>query len=127
MSAVRAAETRAEQLPVDEKEAIREDEIETVNEREQLYVDVLYTIANCVGCQQQGGQVSFPKLFHDMLFRRLIDSLSSQSISLSLFSLLTLRTKCIQQHSVRLASHPIDIIDCCMQLSRKNPKSLSYR
>jgi BAI1-associated protein 3 len=57
MSAVRAAETRAEQIPVDEKETIKEDEIETVNEREQLYVDVLYTIANCVGCQQPGGQV----------------------------------------------------------------------
>ena len=57
MSAVRAAETRAEQMPVDEKETIKEDEIETVNEREQLYVDVLYTIANCVGCQQPGGQV----------------------------------------------------------------------
>lgn len=57
MSAVRAAETRAEQMPIDEKETIKEDEIETVNEREQLYVDVLYTIANCVGCQQPGGQV----------------------------------------------------------------------
>jgi BAI1-associated protein 3 len=59
MSAVRAAETRAEQMPLAEKETtLKEDEIETVNEREQLYVDVLYTIANCVGCQQPGGQVS---------------------------------------------------------------------
>lgn len=58
MSSIRAAETRAEALPVDEKESIKEDEIETVNEREQLYMDVLYTIANAVGCQQPGGQVS---------------------------------------------------------------------
>lgn len=57
MSAVRAAETRAEQMPIDEKETIKEDDIETVNEREQLYVDVLYAIANSVGCQQPGGQV----------------------------------------------------------------------
>ncbi len=60
MSAVRAAETRAEQMPIAEKETLlKEDEIETVNEREQLYVDVLYTIANSVGCQQPGGQVRY--------------------------------------------------------------------
>lgn len=53
MSSIRAAETRAEAMPVDEKESIKEDEIETVNEREQLYMDVLYTVANTVGCQQQ--------------------------------------------------------------------------
>lgn len=59
MSSIRAAETRAEAMPVDEKESIKEDEIETVNEREQLYMDVLYTITNSVGCQQAGGQVHF--------------------------------------------------------------------
>lgn len=64
MSSIRAAETRAESLPVDEKESIKEDEIETVNEREQLYMDVLYTIANAVGCQQPGGQVSRMKNDH---------------------------------------------------------------
>lgn len=58
MSSIRAAETRAEAMPVDEKETIKEDEIETVNEREQLYMDVLSSIANSVGCQQPGGQVS---------------------------------------------------------------------
>lgn len=57
MSSIRAAETRAEAMPVDEKESIKEDEIETVNEREQLYMDVLSSIANSVGCQQPGGQV----------------------------------------------------------------------
>lgn len=57
MSSIRAAETRAEAMPVDEKESIKEDEIETVNEREQLYMDVLYSITNTVGCQQPGGQV----------------------------------------------------------------------
>jgi hypothetical protein len=57
MSSIRAAETRAEAMPVDEKESIKEDEIETVNEREQLYMDVLYSITNAVGCQQPGGQV----------------------------------------------------------------------
>jgi hypothetical protein len=64
MSAVRAAETRAEQMPVDEKETVKEDDIETLNEREQLYVDVLYTIANCVGCQQPGSQVMFHNSAH---------------------------------------------------------------
>lgn len=63
MSSIRAAETRAEAMPVDEKETIKEDEIETVNEREQLYMDVLYTIANSVGCQQPGGQVHEEKTF----------------------------------------------------------------
>jgi hypothetical protein len=57
MSSIRAAETRAEAMPVDEKESIKEDEIETVNEREQLYMDVLSSITNSVGCQQAGGQV----------------------------------------------------------------------
>lgn len=73
MSSIRAAETRAEAMPVDEKETIKEDEIETVNEREQLYMDVLYTIANSVGCQQPGGQVHQEKTFsHPKLSRFLL-------------------------------------------------------
>lgn len=59
MSSIRAAETRAEAMPIGENDTIKEDEIETVNEREQLYLDVLYTIANSVGCQQSVGQVGF--------------------------------------------------------------------
>lgn len=86
MSAVRAAETRAEQMPIDEKETIKEDEIETVNEREQLYVDVLYTIANCVGCQQPGGQVC--TVFVDIFLYHLL-------ISFLFHSMLTTRMKCI--------------------------------
>lgn len=58
MSSIRAAETRAEAMPVDEKDTIKEDEIETINEREQLYMEVLSAISNSVGCQQAGGQVS---------------------------------------------------------------------
>lgn len=115
MSAVRTAETRAEQQPVDEKETLKEDEIETVNEREQLYVDVLYTIANCVGCQQQqGGQVRlcnkiyYPQQNSNSLFR--------------LNSLHTSRMRCIRQHNVLSAFHRIAIIDWFMQLLRKSPK-----
>jgi selenocysteine lyase/cysteine desulfurase len=58
MSSIRAAETRAEAMPVNEKETIKEDEIETMSEREQLYMDVLSAISNSVGCQQPGGQVT---------------------------------------------------------------------
>lgn len=58
MSAVRAAEARAEALPIEEKDTIKEEEIENDNEKEQLYMDVLYTIANTVGCQVPGGQVN---------------------------------------------------------------------
>lgn len=57
MSSIRAAETRAEAMPVDEKDTIKEDEIETTSEREQLYMEVLSAISNSVGCQQPGGQV----------------------------------------------------------------------
>lgn len=69
MSSIRAAETRAEAMPVDEKESIKEDEIETVNEREQLYMDVLYSITNTVGCQQPGGQVIDTWNFYWEIFR----------------------------------------------------------
>lgn len=58
MSAVRAAEARAEALPIEEKDTIKEEEMENDNEKEQLYMDVLYTIANTVGCQVPGGQVN---------------------------------------------------------------------
>lgn len=58
MSAVRAAEARAEAMPIEEKDTIKEEEIENDNEKEQLYMDVLYTIANTVGCQVPGGQVN---------------------------------------------------------------------
>lgn len=57
MSSIRAAETRAEALPPDEKGSMSEDEIETSDEREKLYMDVLHTITNSVGCHQQSGQV----------------------------------------------------------------------
>ena len=58
MSAVRAAEARAEAMPIEEKDTIKEEEMESDNEKEQLYMDVLYTIANTVGCQVPGGQVN---------------------------------------------------------------------
>lgn len=118
MSAVRQAESRAEQMPSAEKEAIlKEDEIETVNEREQLYVDVLYTIANCVGCQQPGGQVKF------------IVEVKNQFIKLFLFptSLLIIKMKCTIPLSVLSEFHLIDIIDYFTQRLRKSLKSSSYQ
>lgn len=118
MSAVRAAESRAEKVPIAEKEVVlKEDEIETVNEREQLYVDVLYTIANSVGCQQQGGQVCF--ILTSSFYLNLND--------FSPHSLLTLRMKCISPHSVRLVSHPIDIIDCLTRRLKKSRKLSFYQ
>lgn len=118
MSAVRAAESRAEQMPIAEKEVIlKEDEIETVNEREQLYVDVLYTIANSVGCQQPGGQVCSFFYRKNYLNHNLYP----------LHSLLILRMKCITQHNVLSVSHPIDIIDCLTRRLKRSRKLSSYR
>jgi BAI1-associated protein 3 len=56
MEAEQAAEARAEILPDTEREPDPDDDIERPNEKEQLYIDVLYTIANTVGAQV--GQVS---------------------------------------------------------------------
>jgi hypothetical protein len=117
MSSIRAAETRAEAMPVDEKETIKEDEIETVNEREQLYMDVLYSITNTVGCQQPGGQVETDtgNLIHSVLF------------CFSFHSLHTTKMRCTSQLNVHSALHPTDIIDCYMPLRKKNPRLLSYQ
>jgi hypothetical protein len=57
MSAIRAAEANAEKMPTDERENQKEEEGERWEHKEQLYIDVLYTIANTVGCQVPGGQV----------------------------------------------------------------------
>lgn len=58
MSAVRTAETRAEMLPEKEHDSQAYDEIsETPDEKEQLYIEVLQTIANAVGAPAPGGQV----------------------------------------------------------------------
>lgn len=57
MSAVRIAETRAETMPENERD-MQEDELERPEYKEQLYVDVLYTIANAVGAPAPGGQVN---------------------------------------------------------------------
>lgn len=57
MSAVRTAETRAEMLPEKEQDGRVTDDIDdTPEEKEQLYVEVLQTIANSVGAPA-GGQV----------------------------------------------------------------------
>lgn len=59
-SAVRVSETRAETLLESEREQPTEDDIERPDEREHLYVDVLYTIANTVGAPPApGGQVKY--------------------------------------------------------------------
>lgn len=58
MSAVRTAETRAEMLPEKDHDAqSNEDMSDTPDEREQLYIEVLQTIANAVGAPAPGGQV----------------------------------------------------------------------
>lgn len=59
---MRAAEARAEIIPDNEREPTTDDDqqpqqqLQHPEQREQLYVDVLYTIANTVG--QPGSQVS---------------------------------------------------------------------
>lgn len=66
MSAIRAAEARAEILPENEKEPpgqgqvhVNEDDaFDNPEQREQLYLDVLHTITNTVGAPAPGGQVS---------------------------------------------------------------------
>lgn len=58
MSAVRSAETRAETVPENERDHNVEDEYENQDQKEQLYLDVLYTISNTVGAPAPGGQVS---------------------------------------------------------------------
>ncbi|XP_055685736.1 BAI1-associated protein 3 [Lutzomyia longipalpis] len=63
LSSMRAAEARAETLPENERD-LREahvDEEDRPEHREQLYVDVLYTIANTVGAPAPGGQFAHYK------------------------------------------------------------------
>lgn len=58
MSAVRVAETRAETLPETERDPQADEEIaDSPGQKEQLYIDLLYTIANSVGAPAPGGQV----------------------------------------------------------------------
>lgn len=60
LSSMRAAEARAEIIPDNEREPTADEEqqhqLQHPEHKEQLYVDVLYTIANTVG--QPGSQVS---------------------------------------------------------------------
>lgn len=63
MSAVRTAETRAEMIPEKEHDAQAHEEIDdTPDEKEQLYIEVLQTIANAVGAPAPGGQVCITNL-----------------------------------------------------------------
>uniref|UniRef100_A0A182KCG4 Uncharacterized protein n=2 Tax=Anopheles christyi TaxID=43041 RepID=A0A182KCG4_9DIPT len=57
MSAVRAVETRAETLPENDNDRLLEDDIERSEQKEHLYLDVLYAIANTVGAPAPGGQM----------------------------------------------------------------------
>lgn len=63
MSAVRAIETRAETLPENERQLNQhgkngdDDVFERPDEKENLYMEVLQTIANTVGAPAPGGQV----------------------------------------------------------------------
>lgn len=59
MSATRAAESRAEANPENERDPpATEESIDRQDEKEKLYVDVLHTIANTVGAPAPGGQVN---------------------------------------------------------------------
>lgn len=64
MSATRAAEARAESLHEQEREPpkIAEDSIESQEQKEKLYLEVLNTIANTVGAPAPGGQVRTKKM-----------------------------------------------------------------
>ncbi|XP_055846829.1 BAI1-associated protein 3 [Episyrphus balteatus] len=61
MSAVRAAETRAETLPENEREQPVDEILDRFEEKEKLYVEVLHTIANTVGAPAPGGQFAHYK------------------------------------------------------------------
>ncbi|XP_055611550.1 BAI1-associated protein 3 isoform X2 [Uranotaenia lowii] len=61
MSAVRAVETRAEILPENDVDRLLEDDIERSEQKEHLYLDVLYAIANTVGAPAPGGQFAHYK------------------------------------------------------------------
>ncbi|XP_053675331.1 BAI1-associated protein 3 [Anopheles nili] len=61
MSAVRAVETRAEILPENDTDRLLEDDIERSEQKEHLYLDVLYAIANTVGAPAPGGQFAHYK------------------------------------------------------------------
>lgn len=59
MSATRAAESRAEANPENERDPpAPEESIDRHDDKEKLYVEVLHTIANTVGAPAPGGQVS---------------------------------------------------------------------
>ncbi|CAD7082875.1 unnamed protein product [Hermetia illucens] len=64
MSAVRAAETRAETLSENEREPQCDEFLDRMEEKEKLYVEVLHTIANTVGAPAPGGQ--FPHYKEEM-------------------------------------------------------------
>ncbi|XP_055527058.1 BAI1-associated protein 3 isoform X4 [Wyeomyia smithii] len=61
LSAVRAVETRAEVLPENDNDRLLEDDIERSEQKEHLYLDVLYAIANTVGAPAPGGQFAHYK------------------------------------------------------------------
>lgn len=54
MSAVRIAEARAETVPESEKESNIFDGLDKPEQKEQLYLDVLYAISNSVGAPAPG-------------------------------------------------------------------------
>ncbi|XP_002012102.3 BAI1-associated protein 3 [Drosophila mojavensis] len=62
MSATRAAESRAEANPENERDPpVPEESIERHDDKEKLYVEVLHTIANTVGAPAPGGQFAHYK------------------------------------------------------------------
>lgn len=59
LSAIRQAESRAEVLQQNDCDQFIDEEKMRADQKEQLYIEVLYTIANTVGAPAPDGQVNF--------------------------------------------------------------------
>lgn len=119
MSAVRIAETRAETLPENERDPQADEEIaDSPEQKEQLYIDVLYTIANSVGAPAPGGQVKLQLVTADKNKFTKLDSIGYSSLPIT-------RRRCTCRRNVHSAFPPIVIIVSCTQPPRRNRRSSS--
>lgn len=133
-SAIRVSETRAETLPENEREQKPEDDIERPEQLEQLYVDVLYTVANTVGAPAPGGQVIKTPYIHytfktfpnrDTNYLSIVNLYLSQIKILNIFNSLPItKRKCFCKLSVRLAYRQTITTVCCIRPLKKSRKLL---
>lgn len=108
MSAVRVAETRAETLPENERDHQADEEIaDSPGQKEQLYIDVLYTIANSVGAPAPGGQVI-------SLFNSVSNVIYLFICFIFILSSLITKRKCTCMRNEYLVCHQNDIIVLCI-------------